>query len=107
MRELVEMLFEGVKENDLKKVAIALIKGAKANAYDYKGMTPLHYAESVEIAELLISAGANVNARVFMVGRTPLHVASYTHNYAVANTLIGAGANVNAKDNYGRSIDDV
>ena len=106
MRELVEMLFKGVKENDLKKVAIALIKGANPNASEFMGMTPLHYAESVEVAELLISAGADVDARCFM-GRTPLRVASYTHNYAVGNTLIGAGANVNAKDNYGKSIYEV
>lgn len=49
-------------------------KGAKVNAKDIRGMTPLHHAAgawSQEMAELLIQNGAEVNARD-SAGCTPL-----------------------------------
>jgi len=33
------------------------------NAKDYKGNTPLHYAESVQLAQALVNKGADVNAK--------------------------------------------
>ena len=93
MRELVEMLFKGVKENDLKKVAIALIKGADVNSKDEYGSSPLHYTESVEVAELLISAGADVNAKDKW-GRSPLRLAFIRKNVEMQDLLKQHGASL-------------
>ena len=55
------------------------------------------------IAELLIAKGADVNAKVAIWGRTPLHFAAWNGHKEVAELLIENGAEVNAKDNYGRT----
>eukprot|EP00730_Choanoeca_flexa_P004505 TRINITY_DN11715_c0_g1_i15.p2 TRINITY_DN11715_c0_g1~~TRINITY_DN11715_c0_g1_i15.p2 ORF type:complete len:163 (+),score=15.11 TRINITY_DN11715_c0_g1_i15:858-1346(+) len=54
--------------------------------------TPLHFASrgSVELTELLLAAGANVNARN-QEGNTPLHIA---HSVEVAELLVAAGADI-------------
>ncbi|XP_060562776.1 uncharacterized protein LOC132722318 isoform X2 [Ruditapes philippinarum] len=46
------------------------------NIRDYKGATPLHRAKSPEIMELLLEAGAHVNAED-SESNTPLHVKCY------------------------------
>jgi ankyrin len=69
------------------------------------GMTPLHYAarhNHVEVAKLLLQAGANVNAREANE-ITPLLMAISNDNMAVAHFLLGHGGDVNAVDWYGRS----
>jgi ankyrin repeat protein len=47
------------------------------NAKDDGGGTPLHFAVTKEIAELLIAEGADVNAKGDVNGSTPLHQAAY------------------------------
>ena len=63
---------------------------------------PLHLAArdgQVEIAQALITAGADVNAQNNS-GYTPLHRAT-NGNTEIAQALITAGADVNAKDEFG------
>ena len=79
--------------------------GAKVNETDMYGMTALHYACSVnrpgingrwaEIAEIVISAGASLEA-VDQTGRTPLLQAAQMGNPEVVDVLINAGANLRA-----------
>jgi ankyrin repeat protein len=67
-----------------------------ANA-DADGWTPLHWAADegyVDVVELLITAGADVNARD-NDGWTPLHVAAYKGHAAVAEVLLAVGADPN------------
>lgn len=103
MKKLEKMLWEGIHGNDLRKVALALNLGADVNTKEKSGMSPLHRARSVTIAELLISAGAKVNAEDDEDGWSPLAVAAYYDNVALAEYLISAGADVNSKDKWGQS----
>ena len=64
---------------------------------------PLHECAHhgyVELTELLVNAGADVDA-VDYTNMTPLHVASMYGQSDVARVLIKAGANVNAQDRDG------
>lgn len=69
------------------------------------GRTPLHvvtdwpgfFPNGPQIAQLLIDAGADVNARgCDDTGETPLHWAASSDDADVARVLIDAGANVNS-----------
>jgi ankyrin repeat protein len=53
-----------------------------------------------EIVELLISKGADVNAKTDKGGSTPLHTAD---NKEIAELLIAEGADVNAKNDGGKT----
>jgi Ankyrin repeats (3 copies)/Ankyrin repeat len=81
--------------------------------YAYAGDTPLHFAAAAyqpDIAEDLVSRGANVSARNRR-GAEPLHYASDgipgsdawdpDAQHAIVEFLIGAGANPNSKDKGG------
>ena len=84
-------------------VAIAellISKGANVNAKDNNGLTPMHWAETKEIAEVLIANGADVNTK-WKGGLTYLHQAAVKGRNGVAELLIGKGLDVNAKDEDG------
>ena len=57
---------------------------------------------SEEITQILIKAGADVNA-VDKNGRTPIRMAARYGNVAMVSVLIKAGADVNAADKNGRT----
>jgi ankyrin repeat protein len=72
---------------------------------DERGETPLHWAaksNSMDVAELLISKGADVNAED-KYGNTPLFVAAKSNSRDVVELLIAKGINVNAEDKYGNT----
>ena len=58
--------------------------------------TPLHYAATKEIVELLIAKGGDVNAKD-KDGGTPLHYAAGRGRKEVVELLIAKGGDVNAK----------
>jgi cytohesin len=83
---------------DTAEIARLLLEaGAEVNAPNKYGKTPLHKADTAEIARLLLEAGAEVNA-TDNDGETPLHLARTAEE---ARLLLEAGAEVNATDNYG------
>lgn len=78
-----------------------------------EGRTPLHYAAGgtyynpsgrhLEVAELLVARGADVNAEG-RTGYTPLHVASGLGQVKMAELLLNKGADINAKDARGTPL---
>ena len=103
--EVKELFFKELdKRNpDLENIQVFLDSGlvdvnARDEDNDYK--VPLYVAAErnhLELAKLLISSGADVNAKSGW-GRVPLYVAAERNHLEVAQLLISSGADVNAKD---------
>ena len=92
--EVDSALLDAAKEGNIEAVKQHLANGADVNAKD-DGWTPLHNAagySTKEMVELLISNGANVNAKN-EDGWTPLHDAATKE---VAELLIDKGADMEA-----------
>ena len=71
---------------------------------DGHGNTPLHWAafkNETECVSLLLSYGANPNARAHPSGWTPLHDAAYSNSMESVELLVDAGAAVDARANSG------
>eukprot|EP00004_Rigifila_ramosa_P025549 TRINITY_DN766_c0_g1_i11.p1 TRINITY_DN766_c0_g1~~TRINITY_DN766_c0_g1_i11.p1 ORF type:complete len:202 (+),score=17.05 TRINITY_DN766_c0_g1_i11:145-750(+) len=79
---------------------------AALNEPDASGCTPLHYAvladSPVEICEILISQGAQVDAQN-NGGETPLHIACYFGNAPCAAVLLKYGAQRGGINKYGKT----
>jgi hypothetical protein len=93
-------------------VGVLLLKGASVSAADPQGRTPLHCAASplawgasvpaAEIAEMLVFAGADFDARDHD-GYTALHLAARAGLADVASRLVQLGANVSVRDKAGKT----
>jgi ankyrin repeat protein len=83
----------------------ALLKqGADVNAAQGDGMTALHWAASrgdAAMAQMLLSAGANIRATTRLGGITALHLASQAGHAPVVAALLAAGADANAATSNG------
>ncbi|XP_004602631.2 transient receptor potential cation channel subfamily A member 1 [Sorex araneus] len=76
------------------------------NAVDGNQETLLHRAslfDHHELAEYLISMGADINA-IDCEGRSPLLLATTSASWNVVNLLLSKGAQVDIKDNFGRNF---
>ena len=71
--------------------------GADVNACDIHGFRPLHFTNNIEIIQILLLNGANVNIRANNMW-TPLLYACKNHQLEVVKLLIQNGAHVNVKD---------
>ncbi|KAK2056109.1 ankyrin [Colletotrichum caudatum] len=101
-----------------ERIVMELIElGVDPNHYDKYGNTVLmafaaqlpeddDYKKPVEILEVLIKAGANVNARN-RNGETALHIAVRRGKKLAMRTLAQNGANPQARDGEGRSVLEV
>jgi ankyrin repeat protein len=88
--------------NDLIALG-ANVNWQNGDNYNY---TPLHLAvreESVEIARMLIGAGADLDVQDTWGSKTPLHDAALWGRIEIARMLIDAGASVDVQDNDGRT----
>jgi len=97
-RELNDVLIEAGKKGDIEAVKQHLAAGTDVNEKANDGVTPLHFATTKEIAELLIDNGADVNVKHGLSGETPLHYAAYKGHKEIVELLIAKGADLNARD---------
>jgi len=91
-------LVEAAKSGDKDALKSQLQKKADPGAAEADGTTALHWAsyhDDLESANLLIRAGAKVNAATDL-GVTPLWLASENGSAAMIRRLLEAGANPNA-----------
>lgn len=91
--------------NDLPMSSLLLERGIHPDVFTPQKTTPLYYAmtsESFECAQLLIGAGANLNAKHRM-GLTPLHEAIRVNSEALVRLLIEHGADPELDNDYGNS----
>ena len=104
------------KGSHFKMIKLLIDRGANVKAIDDTHHTPLHCASNKETAELLIDAGADVNAKTEHSGETPLYSASrnaaqgasksYQIYLDLTKMLITKGADVNVKLKSGSMIKD-
>lgn len=97
-------LHEACQQDDLERAKVILGEAPDlAVGLDDHGATALHCAAisgSGQIVDLLLSSGADVNARDG-TGSSPLHRAASAGHIKIAESLIAHGAAVNAEDDYG------
>jgi ankyrin repeat protein len=89
---------DAAKAGDVAAVKAMLQKGVDVNEAHGDGMTALHWAAShgdAELAQMLLSAGANIRATTRLGGITALHMASQGGHAKVVAALMAAGADAN------------
>jgi ankyrin repeat protein len=90
---------EAAKAGDREAVRTLLKQGLDVNASEGDGMTALHWAArqgDLELAQMLMYAGANVKASTRLGAYTPIVLASQNGNAALIDLLIKAGADPKA-----------
>jgi ankyrin repeat protein len=91
----VRPVADAAERGDISKVRQQLRSGADVNETQGDGMTALHWAAErgdTELAEMLIVAGANVEAGTRLGAYSPLHLASRNGHAAIVKALLAANA---------------
>ena len=91
---------DAAMRRDVDAVRSLIEQGADVNAAQGDGMTALHWAAELgdlEMANMLIQAGANVKAGTRIGHYTPLHLASKAGSAEVVGALIEAGSDVRVR----------
>src|SRR5262249_37196337 len=99
-------LVDAARRADARAVRTLLHDRVDVNSRDAEGSTALAwavYADSAEIAALLIEAGADANA-ANEYGETPLSIACRNRSSALIDRLLTAGANPNAAKPNGETV---
>ena len=89
LEKLKKQWYWAIREGNEKKVIEFIAAKKDVNVVINRGRTPLHYAVDFgqdEIAQMLISAGADINART-LVGDTHLDYTNYKPNELNASIL--------------------
>jgi hypothetical protein len=117
-RQLIEAIsdrYTGVWPNTIKMENKAIVKsvqdaihaGANVNYIGDDGFTPLMVAiigaDAVEVVDILIKAGANLNFQAHNVKETPLMHAVHNVSKIMVKRLLDAGADITLKNNEGKT----
>jgi uncharacterized protein len=97
-------LSEAAMQGDKNALRTLLQQKADVNAAQGDGTTALHWAayrDDVEMAQLLLKAGATVDVKTRVGEMTPLFMASKNGSATVIDALVKAGADVNAASSNG------
>ncbi|MBI4472794.1 MAG: ankyrin repeat domain-containing protein, partial [Acidobacteria bacterium] len=92
-------LVNAAMQGNLKSVQSLLQQKADVNGATADGMTALHWAafkDDLEMADLLLKAGADVKAKVRVGGITPLSMAARNGNADMLKLFLKTGADPNA-----------
>ena len=97
-------LLDAIYDSKVEVIKQHLAAGVDVNIrLTFTEQTPLEiaaYCGNKQIAELLITKGADVNAKTD-IGNTPLHTAANEGHKEIVELLIANGADVNAKSRFG------
>lgn len=96
------LLHYAARSGSAEFVRLLLDRGLDADVRNNMDRTPLFWAVSVEAADALMLAGAEVDLRD-KAGRTPLHMAAFFGRTDVALCLLKRGAEISAVDAAGRT----
>jgi ankyrin repeat protein len=92
---------DAARDGNRALVRAALGKGANVNAAQGDGMTALHWAAmngDAELTQILVRAGAGVNATTRIAGATPMLLAAENGHGAIVRALLAAGADAKTAD---------
>jgi ankyrin repeat protein len=98
---------DAAERGDMGRVRALLKQAADVNAAQADGMTALHWAamrDAVDLAQMLLYAGASVKATTRINAYTPLLLAAKNGNRAVMDLLLKAGADANAHTSNGTTV---
>jgi len=105
-KELSKEITEYARDGDIEGVRSLIDQGADPNTQDKKGMTALLYAARgghTEVAELLISKGADLTVAEPGAHLTALHFCALRGHHDIAEALIAKGADMDAEDKTGNN----
>lgn len=97
------VLIESIKSGDISKTE-ELLKALDEDAVNktgHGGTPPIIYAvrmDRIDLVELLVRYGADVNLEEMSSGGTPLMIAVLKQQVEIVNLLVRSGANVNYRD---------